>query len=131
MAFAFDEGTHDDAGPVAPVAPDPAIVPDIPVPADDYGISLKACMFIAGTLHVLHNCSEGFATALEWWLIFVGHMKAISRLATRTRSQLRLIWTCFRDTPWAAYEHLIRRAVVAVYDGRWLSIMASVAELYP
>ena len=61
--------------------------PDLAVPEDKLAIDLRPMIFIAGCLHILHNCTEGLRHVLGYWDVFIEMDKSVSRMLTKKRSE--------------------------------------------
>ena len=116
---------------------DPADVPveeaaPAPTPRDaDYIIDCRRSIYVAGLLHMVHNCTKDIGANLHYWEHYAERLIHVSRLLTRRHTKTRLLATCFSIDPQKQYSAEIRSFHCAVYSGRWGTAMAAIHLLLP
>lgn len=98
---------------------------------DSYRVDLRGSVYIAGVLHVLHNCTERLTETMEWWETFVQWLTQVANLLGRDWSRARLLATCFSEWPHRAWQDSFRSFTGHVYEGRWGSVLYCVRQLLP
>ena len=125
--FAFEPCRDHNSDPVPVEEAAPA-----PTPRDaDYIIDCRRSIYIAGLLHMVHNCTKDIGAHLHYWEQYQERLIHVSRLLTRHHTKKRLLANCFSIDPQKQYSDEIRRFHCAVYTGRWGTAMAAIHLLLP
>ena len=84
---------------------------------------------IAGMQHVVDNLNHDTHEKMEHWDWFYAILKQFEALLRNTERRDRLIWTCFRHTSHARFEHLYERFSASLYEQRWREVVNFLGKL--
>ena len=96
---------------------------------DSLYIDLTSTLYIAGLLHIVHNCTKDLAIVLLYWEWFTDHLRQLCRLLHKKWARQRLLETCFSAPPHCYRRDDYAHFTAGVYEGRWASVSNATAKV--
>ena len=96
---------------------------------DSLYIDLTSTLYIAGLLHIVHNCTKDLANVLLYWEWFTDHLRQLCRRLHKKWARQRLLETCFAAPPHCHHQNDYAHFTGGVYEGRWASVSNAVAQV--
>ena len=100
------------------------------VVTDMFIVAILLAWYIAGLLHIVHNCFHDMRLVLLCWNDSVAQLKHVCRMLSRRRSLARLLETCFSHGPFVHMRKDLQEFGKAEVDkGRWGSVSAAAGKV--
>ena len=96
---------------------------------DSLFVDLTHVLYIAGMLHIVHNCMGDLEMVMVHWEWFTYRLRHVCRLLAKKYSRQRLLETCFANPPHSFFRGEYAHFSAGVYEGRWGSVAFAVAKL--